>query len=80
MDVDEEEDLSKVEWGAGLAKLIERKFPDIIFFCIGWSLLGGALWQRSSHAKQSSFRRRSFALRQTWSRGQQFSRPTSAQG
>ena len=34
-----EEDLSKVEWGAGLARLITAKFPNLIFFCLGWSTL-----------------------------------------
>ena len=33
------EDLSKVEWGAGLAKLIESEYPNLIFFIVGFSLL-----------------------------------------
>lgn len=37
---EEEEDLSKVEWGAGLARLIRGQFPNLIFFFLGWSCLG----------------------------------------
>ena len=36
---EEEEDLSKVEWGAGLARMLDRQIPNIIFFCLGWSCL-----------------------------------------
>ena len=37
---EEEEDLTKVEWGAGLTKLLERQIPAFVFFLLGWSLLG----------------------------------------
>lgn len=36
---EEEEDLSKIEWGAGLSRLIDGQLPNIIFFGVGWSLL-----------------------------------------
>ena len=36
---DPPEDLSKVEWGAGFARLVKSKYPDIFFFFLGWSLL-----------------------------------------
>jgi CIC family chloride channel protein len=36
---EEEEDLSKIEWGAGLARLLEGQLPNMIFFGMGWSLL-----------------------------------------
>ncbi len=35
---EEEEDLSKVEWGAGLARLLDAQLPNMIFFGIGWSI------------------------------------------
>ena len=36
---EEEEDLSKIEWGAGLSKLIFAEYPNLIFFFLGWSVL-----------------------------------------
>ena len=36
---DEAEDLSKIEWGAGLSKVIDGQLANIIFFSLGWSLL-----------------------------------------
>lgn len=35
---EEEEDLSKVEWGAGLGRLLDAQLPNMIFFGIGWSV------------------------------------------
>ena len=37
---EEEEDLSTIEWGAGLSRLIDGQLPNMIFFGVGWSLLG----------------------------------------
>ena len=34
---EEAEDLSQIEWGAGLARLIDGQLPNMIFFGIGWS-------------------------------------------
>ena len=37
---EEEEDLTKVAWGAGLSKLLDAKIPQFVFFCLGWACLG----------------------------------------
>ena len=37
---DEHEDLSKIEWGAGLSRLVDSQLPNVIFFCFGWTALG----------------------------------------
>ena len=37
---EEEEDLTKVAWGAGLTKLLDTKIPQFVFFCLGWACLG----------------------------------------
>jgi hypothetical protein len=36
---EEEEDLSTIEWGAGLTRLVVSQFPNIILVCLGWSCI-----------------------------------------